>query len=228
MKKLLLCLGIFLFSCSNSTTSLDKKGITHWVAVGNSITWHPINENWGSEHGMAASCIDKDYVHVLNNMLKEYNPAVSYKIAWLVDWETNHSTYNLDKLEAYFDGNESFVIIRLGENVTKLENYEEDFTKLIQRIKILSPRAKIIVTDIFMSASKGLSKKNDIQKRVSLLNGCTWVPINQLDVSKNRSKIGTSYYSVIGDSCIITNQTVADHPGDKGMEAIAKALFNSL
>ncbi len=40
--------------------------------VGNSMTLHGVNEDigWSGEYGMAASCEDNDYVHILMSKIK--------------------------------------------------------------------------------------------------------------------------------------------------------------
>lgn len=214
-------LMIFLYSCgSNNKSDLIVK---KWVAVGNSITWHPINEKWFGEWGMAATSPEKDYVHVLNQKFKNNVDSVSLNIAWAVDWETDHTNYDLSYFDPFFNGDEDLVVIRLGENVRDTANYEYDFTRLVQHLKGLSPNAKIVITGIFMSESNDLKYKESIQKKVAKLENCIWVPINQLDTKNNRSSTGN-----VINKHIIQDETVANHPGDKGMEAIALSIYNAL
>lgn len=218
---LLILLLIILCSCNckKQTDFVVKK----WVAVGNSITWHPINDNWYGEWGMAASSPKNDYVHILNDKFRTNFDTVSFKIAWAVDWETNHINYNLSYFDTFFDGDEDLVVIRLGENVKNTDNYKSDFRALIQHLKKLSPNAKFIITGIFMSESNELKYKESIQKEVAELEDCIWIPINQLDTKENRSSVGT-----VVNGNIVQNETVANHPGDKGMEAIALSIYEAL
>lgn len=202
---------------------LHNLTIKKWVAVGNSITWHPINDNWPGEWGMAATSIENDYVHILNQYLKNNLDSVNFKIAWAVDWETNHQNYDLSYFDTFFDGDEDLVVIRLGENVRDTTNYKSDFLSLIQHLKKISPNAKYVITGIFMSETNDLKYKESIQKEVAITENCIWVPINQLDTKDNRNFVGNSV-----NERLIENQTVANHPGDKGMQAIAKAILQSL
>ncbi|MDR2951579.1 MAG: SGNH/GDSL hydrolase family protein [Prevotella sp.] len=218
---LLLIIAICLYSCNkNESPNLIVK---KWVAVGNSITWHPINNNWAGEWGMAATSIENDYVHILNQNFKNNFDSVSFKIDWAVDWETNHPNYDLSYFDKFFDGDEDLVVIRLGENVKDTTNFEADFRHLIQHLKHLSPNAKFVITGIFMSDSNDLKYKETIQKKIAKSENCIWVPINQLDTKENRNFIGNTV-----NGRTIENQAVADHPGDKGMEAIAEVIFESL
>lgn len=197
--------------------------VKKWVAVGNSITWHPNNDNWPGEWGMAATSPEKDYVHVLNHELRNNFDSASFKIAWAVDWETNHTNYDLSYFDSFFDGDEDLVVIRLGENVKDTSNYQSDFLKLIQHLKELSPHAKFVISGIFMSESNDLKYKESIQQNVSKSENCIWVPINHLDTKENRNTVGS-----IVNGNKIENQTVANHPGDNGMKAIAKAILDAL
>ena len=43
-----------------------KDGAFNYLAIGNSLTLHGICEYWWNECGMAASSLEKDYVHQLN------------------------------------------------------------------------------------------------------------------------------------------------------------------
>ena len=44
-------------------TGADDDGVYNILAIGNSITLHPVCSYWWGSWGMAASSIDKDYVH---------------------------------------------------------------------------------------------------------------------------------------------------------------------
>jgi hypothetical protein len=197
-----------------------------WVAIGNSIAWHPINSYWWGEYGMAASKRENGFVHVLNDKLKGIDPNASFKIAWSVDWERNHSGYDLSYFDEYFDGNESLVVIRLGENVTSLTNYESDLRLLVKHIKSLAPNAQIVISGVFMTASANLTAKDTAQKNVADSENCVWLSLKELDTTENRSKVGNQVMGDDGQLYSIDNPTVADYPGDKGMEAIADAIYN--
>lgn len=220
LRLLLITTILFSYSC---TSNKNDVYIQKWVVVGNSITWHPVNDNWYGEWGMAATSLENDYVHLLNNKFKSNCDSVSFKIAWAVDWETNHTHFDLSYFDNYFNGKEDLVIVRLGENVRDITNYETDFLNLIKYFKKLSPKAQIVITGIFMSETNDLVFKEDVQKRISDFEGCIWVPINNLDTEKNRNYIGNY---VNGHK--IENQTVANHPGDNGMKAIANAIYDAI
>ena len=58
--------------------------------VGNSITLHGKlpEAGWNQDCGMAASCLEKDYVHVLISKIKEkYDPNVTFSILQVANYE---------------------------------------------------------------------------------------------------------------------------------------------
>lgn len=44
----------------------------NYVAIGNSITKHVINDYWWNEIGMAATSQDKDYVHLISSYVRRF------------------------------------------------------------------------------------------------------------------------------------------------------------
>lgn len=48
----------------------------NYVAIGNSITKHVINDYWWNEIGMAATSQDKDYVHLISSYLEDLHGEV--------------------------------------------------------------------------------------------------------------------------------------------------------
>ena len=57
--------------------------------VGNSITKHSPKADigWYNDCGMAASSVEKDYVHLLVKKVMQYDPNVSYGIAQVAQYE---------------------------------------------------------------------------------------------------------------------------------------------
>lgn len=243
----LLLFGLFLFafsgcftnSKSDSSDKADtaisqKQPVKKWIAFGNSITKHGVNSYWWGEWGMAATTKEKDYVHVLNELLEDkYKNKISFNAVNIAEWETNFKTFNKESLDQYLTGDEDIVIIRLGENVANNEtayaNYKEELENLVLHLKTRSPKANYIITGNFWTNKR----KDTIQKEVAEKYNCIWVALDYLDTDENKSTLDTR---VLGDDGIWhhisdggeTASGVAAHPGDKGMAAIAGAIFRAI
>lgn len=221
--------GIYQLSVSNAgVLSAILSTYTKWVALGNSITIHPITSYWWGEWGMAASTRAKDWVHQLNTKIQGLNPiAPTFSAHNIGAWEQAHTTFDKNAFNSYFAGDEDLVVIRLGENVSDLTNYEMSFNNLITYVKSKAPLAKIIVTGNFwVNTNKDLAQKN-----ASDSSGCTWVQLDYLDAPAYKATLGTMVYGddnqwhTISDGGA-TAGGVAIHPGDVGMEAIADSIFS--
>ena len=54
---------------SNKSTVDWNSDDYNYLAIGNSITIHPLNEYWWNECGMAATTVENDYVHLVASAL---------------------------------------------------------------------------------------------------------------------------------------------------------------
>lgn len=72
---------IAYLQAKNETSSVTwDKDSFNYLAIGNSITRHGINEYWWNENGMAATTLDNDYVHQFSSLLHKQisEPIVLY------------------------------------------------------------------------------------------------------------------------------------------------------
>ena len=187
--------------------------------VGNSITRHGVKEEigWTRDCGMAASCKEKDYVHLVVKALEEKYGAVSYCICQAVAWE-----YAFDKDEEVlrqFDCVRQFdpdiVVSRIGENsdieLLKKGDYYEHFDFMAKYF--FTERAKKVVTSLFWRYDP-----IDIPiEKVAKDNGYIYVSIYEYG-RKDDCKALTEF----------THGGVAKHPNDKGMRMIADAILKVL
>jgi hypothetical protein len=184
--------------------------------IGNSITRHGILESigWYQDCGMAASSIDKDYVHQTVKMLEEKYGKVQFCIAQRSDWERAFDSPNaLDYYKEAYDFDADIAIFRLGENVrmTKPEHVEVFANALIDAMKYLTEnrRAKLVVTDTFW---RNQYINTSIEKACAVM-GIESVKIGDLGDDDSMKAIG-----------LFSHGGVAMHPGDKGMKAIADRI----
>ena len=197
--------------------------------VGNSITRHGVKEDigWFHDHGMAASSIDRDYVHRTVAMLEEKYGPVSFCIAQLATWERDF--WHCDEVmnEFYTDARDfaaDLIVIRLGENIRDDDyrrfNVKEYYDAMIKFLAAKNPRAKVIVTDNFWKR-KCLEETgrsiNDEFFDVARENGYIFCTIKDLSDDERTMAIG-----------LFEHRGVSIHPGDYGMEMIAKRIFDAV
>jgi hypothetical protein len=194
------------------------------LVLGNSITKHPVTSYWWGEWGMAASTADNDFVHKLEKMLQRTNRNCSVEGYQIWDWERNHVNYDKSNLDTFFISKPDLVIIRLGENVGSLTNFDVSMQNLVNYIKGKVPDARIIITGVFWTSAP----KDSIFSAVARANNLTYVPLSSLNIAANRAFIGATVYDAQGNKHFIDNELVADHPNDIGMTTIANTIFKAI
>lgn len=193
------------------------------LILGNSILRHgPKAElGWYGDWGMAASCVDKDFVHVLYRKMAEYFGAVSMCIAQAGAWEVTDSANKKEKLmESYaaaaeFDAD--LIIIRLGENVdmskTSISELAEDFRQMITFFGGDKENTQVIVTGQFWESPE---KENAVQLACHG-KGYYFVSLKDLGMDEKMTAMG-----------LFEHAGVAGHPGDLGMQHIAERIMNKV
>jgi hypothetical protein len=191
--------------------------------LGNSITLHgPAPQiGWDGNWGMAASSREKDYVHVLaDSLAKLWGAAPVLRIDNLADFERHYDTYDLDAgLKEHLAFKPDVVVVAIGENVAALDSddakarYKASFTRLLAALGGGKP--KIFVRSCFWPEKT----RDDIMRESCAGVGGVFVDIGEL--GKAEPNYARSERS-------IAHAGVAAHPGDRGMKAIADALFEAM
>lgn len=203
----------------------NDKDVVNWepdgynyLAIGNSITKHPINEYWWNECGMAASIADKDYVHIVSNSLNSNYYAYNFVI-----WETmSHDRgETLSMLDGILGDSLDLVTIQLSENATDLSTFETDFEELIRYVQKQSPKAQIIVVGDFWD-----EKKDAIKIKVCDATNVVFVGLDEIrGLSEYKCGTGTTVYDEADNPHMVEHKGVAEHPNDEGMQWIANAIL---
>ena len=188
---------------------------TRILVVGNSITRHGPNADIGWEYdwGMAASAIEKDYVHQLFSMLKKDGQDIFMRIRQATHWERNYR--NADVLESFQEDRDfqaDVVVFRLGENTLKEDKpfFGEALKKFIEFIK--STSSKVIFTTCFWKNTIVDEAIETYAKQIdAVCVDCCF--------SKDEKNMAIGQFKHDG---------VSIHPSDAGMEKIAKAIFKVL
>ncbi|SFN48139.1 hypothetical protein SAMN04487831_101366 [Pseudobutyrivibrio sp. UC1225] len=196
------------------------------LAIGNSITVHPMCSYWWGPWGMAASSIDKDYIHRLQNGLMEKYGTVNLDIVPVQSWETSYSrSKQLKKFDEKLAKSYDLVIIQLGENVSDMSTFKKDFNKLVDYVKTSQPDAKIVVIGDFWYRSGRDAAKKD----VAIKQGCDFVDLSEIrGVKKYLPEKGSKVLGYDGKYHTITKASVLKHPNDLGMEYIANKILEKL
>ena len=184
--------------------------------LGNSITRHGKAENlgWYGDWGMAASCRENDYVHILVNRLERDGKRVSYCVANLSEWERTRDFALLEK--RYADVRKfkaDIVIVRLGENAGLAENIDLFKPCYKQMVNYFAGASTVIVTDLFWEYEPFDSFVQSFAKE----KGYGFVKIHDLGNDDGMKAVGKFEHS-----------SVAAHPGDKGMAEIAERIYKAI
>ena len=194
----------------------NENAKKHILIVGNSITRHGPKPDigWHSDFGMAASAIEKDYVHLLcaDILAKEDAYIMVHQLA---DWErayTEEDSLSLWGADRAFKPD--LLIFRLGENMPSLKtNAEKEAleTALVSVIKYLSLEEKqIIFTTCFWKHGVVDEAIRSVAKRMH-------APLVELgDLGDDDKFMAVGLFEHVG---------VAHHPGDLGMQTIAERIY---
>jgi len=178
--------------------------------LGNSFTYHrPRPEiGWNRSCGMAASCLDKDYVHQLMKLIRQKDPDATFAIhstSFLI--ERNLDTFTTARFRESLEWKPDVVILFFGENVPK-----ED------------PQ----LPAVFGQACQALRRYLGGHARFFWVGGFYLRP--ELDAQKKAA-------AAAFDDDYITLEDIAlredyhgefNHPNDEGMEAIARRMWECM
>ena len=192
----------------------DSKAPLKILVLGNSITRHGPCEpiGWHFDWGMAASAPEKDFVHRLYDMLRENGRDSHMMIRQASHWERNFKNSDcLAKYEHERAFGADLVIFRLGENVVK-----EDFPALKEATErllayVMPEGATAILTTGFW---KNAARDRAVAEAAETL-GYPCVDI----ACSDESMMAIGKFAHTG---------VSIHPGDAGMEMIARKIFECM
>ena len=200
---------------------VDKGAKQNVLFIGNSITRHAPKEaiGWSGNWGMAASCEEKDYVHVVVAGLEEKYGPVNYCTVCGADWERSYwDSAELERLSAARDFGADIIVCRIGENIwgsrDKLDSIplEPYFDHMVKWFNVKNTE-RLVMTDLFW-AFDGV---DSVIRSVAQKNGYTLVGINDLGAQDACKALGQFWHD-----------GVQIHPNDFGMEQIAARILEKL
>lgn len=187
--------------------------------VGNSITLHgpKADIGWDGNWGMAASCPEKDYVHLLMQKIEALHPDASHCICHVSNLERNYQNPEpfMKDYDSVKDFDADIIIFRFVENCPAQDFCAEDFRKFYAFLaKFLNPnhRANIIFTTGFWH-HPGDEVIQDVANQFQ--SPC--VELGDLGEQDEMKAVGLFWH-----------EGVASHPGDLGMKQIAERILKEL
>jgi len=212
-----------IFACAAVQAS-SQTAFRKVLFLGNSITKHgpKADIDWTGNWGMAASAEAKDYVHLVTKALAEKSGAAPEVMAKnIADFERAYASYDVAaKLKDAIDFGADLIIVAIGENVPGLK-MNEDKAKLQASVTTLLRALKgerqpaILVRSCFWANT---AKDEALKQACAAVAG---IYVNISALSKDQSHYARSERP-------FKHAGVANHPGDKGMAAIAEALVKAL
>lgn len=231
-------------TCLLSQTALARAEDAYWntmksdriLFIGNSITLHgPRAEvGWSGYWGMAATEQSKDYVHTLTSTIcaitgRQLTVAAAggdgadniINVASI--FEQNYATYDNSKLQTQLDYKADIVILQFGENMAAVSTpaqkavFKSKLELLLDGLKA-SSNPNIFVTSYILAPNDTVDA---IKREV-----CDEDPTHRMFVDlggfRSDARNRASYEGVF------TNEGVAAHPGNRGMQYIADELFTAM
>ena len=214
---------VFLILSCAALPATAQDAFRKVLFLGNSITKHgpKADIDWSGNWGMAASAEAKDYVHLVAAGLAAKGEAPETMVKNIADFERAHAGYDFaGKLREAIDFQADLIIVAIGENVPALKTpgeqaaFQESVTKLLAALKA-GRQPVLLVRSCFW---KNSAKDQALQK-ASAAAGGRFVDISALSSDKGNYGRSERPFKHAG---------VANHPGDKGMAAIAAALLEAL
>ena len=215
---LLFFISVFTGHPAYSAEALRPDVVKKMLVLGNSITKHSPAEGlgWTGNWGMAASSEDKDYVHLLYAKLCASQTEKPELIMCALGGGTiaGKLAANLPAITAHAA---DLVIIQLGENDRTLtrEGFEQPYEKLIGAVKKANPAARVYCCSTWQAEEQ----RDDMIRNACLRQGAIFVNIAAVKADPTASA---------GSEKRFTHAGVNWHPGDKGMQGYADALWKAM
>lgn len=203
---------------------LNLKRPLKVVCLGNSITRHGYlpDVEWYSDWGMAASKPENDYCHVLERELQTFNKHTRVHPQNIYPFERNPYC-DIDSLIGKTCAEADIIILRICENVSNIDAFEQNISRLIEYCTNITPH--VIVSGAFWPHEK----KERILVSAAERHALEFVPLSwityQSDVYPQKGDI---LYDIDGKQYPITKEFIITHPNDKGMRSIATALLRAI
>ncbi|MBB2149782.1 hypothetical protein GM920_12810 [Pedobacter sp. LMG 31462] len=190
------------------------------LILGNSITWHGAKPavGWSGNWGMAATSVDKDFVHLLRSKIKTASPETEISWANIADsFERKFWKYEASDFKKFKAWNPDLIVLEIGENIDDTLAVKHLLGKHLDRFARELSGGKDI--KICLVGSFWPNQHVDkIMMDASARNHWIYVDLQGLYKDRNKNTAIQQYQ----------NQGVGMHPSDIGMENIANRIWNEI
>ena len=203
---------------------LGSLPATKVLFLGNSITLHPPKPDigWTGNWGMAASTEEKDYVHLLTaDIAKAAGAQPRTMVKNIADFERGYEAFDVAAgLKAELEFGADIVVVAIGENAAEpatddaRAKFAAGFARLLAALKQHGQPAIFVRSSFWPNAVK-----DDLMRKAAADAGAAFVDI---------AALGRDESNAASAERKIEHAGVAGHPGDKGMRAIADAIFAAM
>jgi lysophospholipase L1-like esterase len=217
MKMLAITLAVM---CSGIAQAAEFQKV---LFLGNSITLHGPSKkvDWTGNWGMAASALDKDYVHLVTKALvKKDGTAPETLVNNIATFERQYAAYDAAPLKEAAAFGADLIVVCIGENVPNLTTdeakaqFKESVVKMLNGVRADRKPVIIVRSSFWANAAKDKALKQACAEV-----GGTFVDISALCKDEKNFARSERAFKHAG---------VANHPGDKGMQAIADAIVGAV
>ena len=195
----------------------ESNGRPRVAFVGNSTTLHNPKPDigWYGSWGMAASCKENDYLHIIMSKIREKYPEASYCILSGAIWEINYKTFDLEaRYREAKDFQPDIIITAITGNIPNNQFEIPAFKVAMKKLHdyLVDGREGVKIyqcTTFYRNELKVQGIKEYCEE-----NGVKYVDIS--DIQDDRSNCAFDKFEHSG---------VGGHPGDKGMRIMAERFL---
>ncbi|MEX8519835.1 MAG: glycoside hydrolase family 99-like domain-containing protein [Leptothrix sp. (in: b-proteobacteria)] len=190
------------------------------LVIGNSLTRHPpaAQLGWQGDWGMAASSMDRDYVHQLANHLESVgHEKVKISLLPAYPLESAFFAQQPPAWPAVETSSYDYILVELGDNIDFRKSqgnlFETRYDVLLNTLSVgLRPAGRLVCLGKWWPNAAADASIRTVCER----HGGAFLALAPISVKpENHARHERDFF----------NQGVGEHPGDRGMTEIAQQLF---
>ncbi len=201
------------------SSSHAPQPIRKVLVMGNSLTRHAPSPTlgWQGDWGMAATARERDFAHLLHERLCRFQPDPRPELI-IESLNARQFPSKVDQFPRLAAHNADLIIIQIGDNLPEseatLETLGRPYEQLLMALK--KGRHPLIYG---VGVWGGGPKRNALMKEACDRQGAGFITIHHLFPNRNNRAASEGHFTHAG---------VNWHPGDRGMQAIAEALWQAI